>query len=175
MKAMEPTLKAQMHTWWDLLSPDGYGYPWGRSLGVISYIDTMEIVAFLAKHPQFRPAPLPQLAAAYYAAWQWLEKDYQPNRHLLNVFAFGRGNYSYISPAREWQQATALVGKVAAAQALLMQAISDEHIASFPALVTMPDVARFEYFRKVDRPAGVWLVPRGQPRLASPIPTVPVP
>src|SRR5260370_27569069 len=175
MKAMEPTLKAQMHTWWDLLSPDGYGYPWGRSLGVISHMDTMAIVAFLAKHPQFRPAPMPQLAAAYYAAWQWLEKDYQPNRHLLNVFAFGRGNYSYISPAREWQQTTAFFGKVAGAQALLMQAMSDEHIASFPAHVTLPEVARFEYFRKGDRPAGVWLVRRGQLRFALPITTGPVP
>src|SRR5712692_3469646 len=175
MKAMEPTLKAQMRTWWDLISPDGYGYPWGRSLGVISYIDTMEIVAFLAKHPQFRPAPLPQLAAAYYAAWQWLEKDYQPNRHLLNVFAFGRGNYSYISPAREWQQTTAFFGKVAGAQALLMQAMNDEHIASFPAHPTLPEVARFEYFRKGERPAGVWLVRRRQLRFALPITTGPRP
>jgi len=175
MKAMEPTLKAQMHTWWDLLSPDGYGYPWGRSLGVISYIDTMEIVAFLAKHPQFRPAPLPQLASAYYLAWQWLEKDYQPNRHLLNVFAFGRGNYSYISPAREWQQTTAFFGKVAGAQALFMQAMNDEHITSFPAHVTLPEVARFEYFRKGDRAAGVWLVRRGQLHFALPITTGPVP
>src|SRR5260370_17649172 len=135
----------------------------------------MEIVAFLAKHPQFRPAPMPQLAAAYYAAWQWLEKDYQPNRHLLNVFAFGRGNYSYISPAREWQQTTAFFGKVAGAQALLMQAMSDEHIASFPAHVTLPEVARFEYFRKGDRPAGVWLVRRGQLRFALPITTGPDP
>ena len=36
MKALEPALKAQMRTWWDLLSPDGYGYPWGRSLGAVS-------------------------------------------------------------------------------------------------------------------------------------------
>src|SRR5258708_19366931 len=84
MQALEPTLKAQMHTWWDLLSPDGYGYPWGRSLGVISFIDTMEIVGFLSRHPQFRPAPLAQLAGAYYAAWQSLMKEYQPERHLLN-------------------------------------------------------------------------------------------
>ncbi|HTD21282.1 MAG TPA: hypothetical protein VK738_01425 [Terriglobales bacterium] len=175
MKAMEPTLKAQMRTWWDLLSPDGYGYPWGRSLGVISYIDTTEIVAFLAKHPQFRPAPLPQLASAYYAAWRWLENDFQPNRHLLNVFAFGRGNYSYISPTREWQQTTAFFGKVAGAQALFMQAMSDEHITSFPAHVTLPEMARFEYFRKGDRPSGVWLVRHGQLRFALPITTGPVP
>ena len=38
----------QMRLWWDLVSPDGYGYPWGRSVGVISYMDTLEIAGFLA-------------------------------------------------------------------------------------------------------------------------------
>src|SRR6267378_2508873 len=68
MKAIARSLKEQMKLWWDLLSPDGYGYSWGRSLGAISYMDTMEITAFVAKYPEFRPAPLPQIASAYYAA-----------------------------------------------------------------------------------------------------------
>src|SRR5467141_4138317 len=63
MKAIEPSLKEQMGLWWDLLTPDGYGYSWGRSLGAISYMDNMEIAAFLGKHPEFRPAPLSQLAS----------------------------------------------------------------------------------------------------------------
>lgn len=175
MAAMEPTLKAQMRTWWDLISPDGYGYPWGRSLGVISYIDTMEIVGFLAKHPQFRPASLPQLAGAYYAAWQWLKNDFQPNRHLLNIFGFGRGNYAYITPGREWQQTTAFFGKAAEAHALFIEAMNNEHIASFPMRPTLPEVARFEYFRKGNRPAGVWLVRRGRLRFALPVTTGPTP
>jgi hypothetical protein len=58
VRAVSPSLKRQMVLWWDLLSPDGYGYPWGRSLGAISYLDTMEIVGFLAVHSQFRPVPL---------------------------------------------------------------------------------------------------------------------
>lgn len=62
---------------WDLLSEDGYGYSWGRSLGAISYMDTMEIAAFLGKYPEFRPSPLPQLAAAYFAAWFWLRNDFK--------------------------------------------------------------------------------------------------
>jgi len=50
---------------------DGYGYPWGRSLGAISYMDTMEIVGFLGVHLKFRPAPLEQLACAYnISAWE---------------------------------------------------------------------------------------------------------
>ncbi len=76
LKAVTPSLKEQMKLWWDLLSPDGYGYSWGRSLGAISYMDTMEIAAFLGKHPEFRPAPLPQLASAYFAAWSWLRSDF---------------------------------------------------------------------------------------------------
>jgi len=73
-----------MKLWWDLLSPDGYGYSWGRSLGAISYMDTMEIAAFLGIHPEFRPAPLPQFASAYFAAWSWLRSDFNDQTHLLS-------------------------------------------------------------------------------------------
>src|SRR5215471_13871692 len=145
LRALEPTLKTQMRTWWDLLSPDGYGYPWGRSLGVISYIDTLEIVGFVAKHPQFRPAPLAQLASAYYAAWQSLMNNYQPERHLLNVLGFGRGNYSYINTEREWQQTTAFLGKVCGAHKAFMAAMHAEQVAFFSAQLDLPQVARFEY------------------------------
>lgn len=171
MKAMEPALTAQMRTWWDLVSPDGYGYPWGRSLGIISYIDTMEIAGFLAKHPKFRPAALPQLAGAYYAAWQWLRNDFQPDRHLLNVFGFGRGNYSYINPQREWQQTAAFFGKVSGAQKQLLEGLHAEHITTFPAKVDWPEVARFEFFRKGARPSGVWLVRQKGIRFVLPITT----
>jgi len=171
MSALEPTLKTQMRTWWDLLSPDGYGYAWGRSLGAISYMDTMEIVAFDAKHPQFRPAPLPELASAYYAAWEWLRHDVQPDRHLLNVFGFGRGDYSYINPQREWQQTTALLGKVTGAELAFMPVMKQENIFAFPAALKLPDVARFEYFRKGQRPSGVWLVRQGSFRFTLPIVT----
>ncbi len=169
MAAMQPTLTTQMRTWWDLLSPDGYGYPWGRSLGAISYMDTMEIVGFLGRHPQFRPAPLPQLASAYYVAWKWLRNDYLANRHLLNVFGFGRGNYSYINPEREWQQTTAFFGKIAGANADFAASMHDEDIASFSPHLQLPEVARFEYFRKGPRAAGVWLVRRPEIRFVLPI------
>src|SRR5713226_8472271 len=49
IQAVAPSLKEQMRLWWDLLAPDGYGYSWGRSLGAISYMDTLEISAFLAR------------------------------------------------------------------------------------------------------------------------------
>src|SRR5580700_53342 len=122
MKAVAPSLKEQMRLWWDLLSPDGYGYSWGRSLGAISYMDTMEIVGFVALHPQFRPATLPQLAAAYRAAWQSLMSEYLPDRHLLNIFGFGHGHYSYIDLNREWQQTTGFIGKISNAEILFRQA-----------------------------------------------------
>lgn len=175
MAAMEPSFKTQMRTWWDLVSPDGYGYPWGRSLSEIGYMDTMEIVGFLAQHPQFRPASLPQLAAEYYAAWQYLKKDYLPERHLLNVFGFGHGHYSYINPDREWQQTTAFFGKIANANGLFIAAMKSEGVNSFNPAPELPKVSRFEYFRKGDRPAGVWLVRDGAMRFALPITTGTVP
>jgi hypothetical protein len=171
MQALEPTLKTQMRTWWDLLSSDGYGYPWGRSLGAISYIDTLEIVGFLGQHPQFRPAPLAQLATAYYAAWQSLMKEYQPERHLLNVLGFGRGHYSYINAEREWQQTTAFFGKVAGAHKSFMEALRSEHINSFPEKLQLPQVSRFEFFRRGPRAAGVWLVRQKDIRFVLPITT----
>jgi hypothetical protein len=169
MKALEPTLKTQMKLWWDLISFDGYGYPWGRSLGAISYMDTMEIVGFLAEHPQFRPARLEDLASAYNAAWIWLRHDFQQDRHLLNVLGFGRGNYSYINKQREWQQTTAFFGKIAGAQIWFEDGMKREGITEFSADVRLPDVAHFEFFRRGDRPAGVWLVRNRNLHFALPI------
>src|SRR5262245_43853940 len=113
LAALKPTLTHQMRLWWDLVKEDGYGYAWGRSLGVISYIDTLEIVAFVAQHPEFRPAPLPDLASAYLNAWRWLRRDYRDDAHMLSVFAKGRANYRYINPEREWQQTVGFFGKLA--------------------------------------------------------------
>jgi hypothetical protein len=171
LAALELSLKTQLRLWWDLMSPDGYGYPWGRSLGLISYMDTIEIVGFAAEHPAFRPAPLSQLASAYYQAWNSLMREYLPDRHLLDVFGFGHGHYSYINPDREWQQTTAFFGKAANAEILFKRAMLAENISSFPGEIELPPVARFEYFRKGDRPAGVWLMRQGGLRFALPITT----
>src|SRR5207237_3232232 len=104
------------------------------------------IVAFLAAHPQFRPAPLPQLLAAYHAAWRWLRHDFQDQRHLLNTFAFGYGHYSYISKEREWQQTGSFLGKATGAHLQLMRALEHEPVANFPAQPQLADVTRFEFF-----------------------------
>jgi hypothetical protein len=159
VKAVSPSLRQQMKLWWDLLSVDGYGYAWGRSLGAISYMDTMEIVSFLSAHPEFRPAPLEQLASAYNAAWTWLRHDYNQETHLLSVFAFGRGDYAYISREREWQQTTTFFGKIMAAHKVFMQAIEKEGIKEFAARPSFGDVARFEFFANgPERKFGVWIV-----------------
>jgi hypothetical protein len=173
--ALQPTLRAQLALWWDLVSPDGYGYPWGRSLGVVSYLDTLEIVAFLARHPALRPAPLQDLAGEYRLAWLWLRDNYDPHRHQLMVFAPGRGNYAYITKEREWQQTVGFFGKALIAEDTLMRALAAEKIASFPEHPHLPAVARFVFFRHGDRPAGVWLVRQGQLRFALPITTGPKP
>jgi hypothetical protein len=171
VEAVRPSLKAQMRLWWDLVQPDGYGYAWGRSLGVVSYEDTLEIVAFLAHNPEFRPAPLEQLASAYYQAWRWLRHDYDAKAHKLSVFAFGRGNYSYITPEREWQQTTSFFGKAALADELFGEALTKEDVKSFPSEIVRPDLARFEFFRRGERAAGVWLVRQGPLYFTLPITT----
>jgi len=155
--AVEPALKAVMKTWYGLVSPEGYGYPWGRTIGDMSYLDSMEIVGFLAQHPEFRPAPLSDLASVYYAAWNFLMRDYDTNRHLLNIFGPGRGNYHYMTPARQWQQTTGLFFKAADSLKKLMIALHAENITSFPATPNLPELSRFDFFRKGDRQAGVWL------------------
>jgi hypothetical protein len=171
LDALRPSLKAQMRLWWDLVQPDGYGYAWGRSLGVVSYLDTLEIVAWLAHNPEFRPAPLAELAAAYNQAWHWLRHDYDTKTHKLSVFAFGRGNYAYISPDREWQQTTGFFGKAALAHMLFTEALAKENLKQFPGAVTRRDLARFEFFRRGERPAGVWLVRRGPLYFTLPLTT----
>ena len=143
----------------------------GRSLGVVSYLDTLEIVAFLARNPEFRPAPLAELSAAYHQAWRWLRRDYDPKGRRLSVFAFGRGNYAYISPDREWQQTTGFFGKAALAHMLFAEGLARENLKQFPGEVTRRDVARFEFFRRGERPAGVWLVRQGPLSFTLPLTT----
>jgi len=173
---LRPSLKAQMRLWWDIVSEDGYGYNWGRSQGVVSYLDTPEIAGFLSLHPEFRPAPLPDIAALYYQAWHHLVNDYRNDAHLLSIFSFGRGNYAYISRDREWQQTTGFFGKVANSHTPIMNALDKEGVASFPLVPSLPQVARFEFFRKSpERSAGVWVVRQGALRFALPITTGPKP
>ena len=173
---VRPSLTRQMRLWWDVVSEDGYSYNWGRSQGVVSYLDTPEIVGFLASHPEFRPAPLADLAALYYQAWNYLLHDYRNDTHLLSIFAFGRGNYAYISRDREWQQTTGFFGKLANSHTPIVNALEKEGIATFPVVPALPEVARFEFFRKSpQRSAGVWVVREGALRFALPITTGPKP
>jgi hypothetical protein len=172
LEKLRPSLKRQMRLWWDVVSEDGYGYNWGRSQGVVSYLDTPEIASFLAMHPEFRPAPLSDIAALYYQAWRYLRHDYNDETHLLSIFAFGRGNYAYITRQREWQQTTSLFGKLANSHTAFMNVLEREGINSFPAVPTLPPVARFEFFRQSpERSAGVWVVRQGALRFALPITT----
>ncbi len=175
LKALQPSLTAQSRLWWDLVSTDGYGYNWGRSLGVVSYLDTLEIVAFLAAHAEIRPAPLPELVSAYRLAWIWLRDNYDPQRHMLRVFAPGRGNYAYITKEREWQQCVGFFGKALMAEDSLMRVLTSEKVTAFPAQPHLPAVARFEFFRRGARPAGVWVVRQGPLRFALPITSGPKP
>ena len=172
--AVARPLKEQMKLWWDLLSEDGYSYSWGRSLGAISYMDTLEIAAFLGVHSEFRPASLSQLAAGYFAAWSWLQNDFNKQTHLLSVFAFGRGDYAYITKEREWQQTTTFFGKVIISHQKFMETLEREGVEYFPSRPTLADVARVQYFRNgPGRKFGVWVVRQDHLHFALPFVTGP--
>ncbi len=167
---LKPSLKAQMKLWWDLVSTQGYGYNWGRSQGLVSYLDTLEISAFLGAHPEFRPVPLADIASLYHLAWRWIRRDYSDKAHLFTIFAFGRGNYAYISPEREWQQAGTSFGKIITAHDSFMKSLEREGLTMIPATPKFADVARFEFFDKsAGKQLGVWLVRQGNLRFALPI------
>lgn len=169
---LRASLKEQMKVWWDLVSPAGYGYNWGRSQGLVSYLDTLEIAAFLGDNPEFRPASLADIASLYNLAWRWIRADYSDKTHLFTVFAFGRGNYSYINPSREWQQTGTGFGKIIISHDLFMKALEREKITEIPAAPLLPDVARFEFFaRGGEKQSGVWLVRKGKFQFALPVTT----
>src|SRR5262245_4987718 len=174
LTALRPSLTAQMRLWWDLVDgEDGYGYPWGRSLGIVSYLDTLEIVAFLATHAEFRPAPIADLVSQFARAWSHLRHDFKDTTHLLSLFDYGRGNYSYITLDREWQQTTGFFGKVVVARSALVPALERETLTAYPARPALPSVRRFEFFRREgDRLAGVWVVRQSAAvRFALPVTT----
>lgn len=169
---LKPTLKIQMQLWWDLVSPAGYGYNWGRSQGLVSYLDTLEIAAFLGENAKFRPAKLEEIAAVYNLAWRWIRADYSDETHMFTVFAYGRGNYNYINPSREWQQAGTSFGKIIMANNSFIKSLKKENISQVPSTVKLPDVNRFVFFeKKPDRQFGVWLVRQGKFQFALPITT----
>lgn len=172
LEKLKPSIKEQMRLWWDLVSPAGYGYNWGRSQGLVSYLDTLEIAAFIGQHAEFRPTSLENIAAIYNQAWRWVRADYSDETHLFTVFKFGRGNYSYINPQREWQQAGTSFGKIILANDNFMRVLEKENLKEFPSAPKLDDVARFEFFeKKPDRQFGVWLVRQGKFQFALPVTT----
>ncbi|HXF11190.1 MAG TPA: hypothetical protein VN625_10430 [Desulfuromonadaceae bacterium] len=179
--ATAPSIHATINTWWAIVDQDGYSFPWGRTIGDNSYMDTLDIIGFLADHPEFRPASLQDLTSVYYAAWNSLMKDYEKDRHLLNMFKFGRGSYHYVTVERQWQQTTGFFYKAGESLEKLIAAWRAENVSGFPAQANLPDVARFDFFRNSSSPpavpsedgrqAGVWLVRNWRLHFALPITT----
>jgi hypothetical protein len=169
--AVAPSIHATMKTWWALVTTNGYSYPWGRTIGDNSYMDTLDIIGFLAAHPEFRPAPLADLSGVYFAAWNSLLRDYEPDRHLLNMFKFGRGSFHYVTVERQWQQTTGFYFKAGESLQNLTAAWRAENVSKFPAMPDLPEVARFDFFRKGGREAGAWLVRDHQFQFALPFTT----
>ena len=173
---LRPSIKQQMKLWWDLVSDKGYGYNWGRSQGLVSYLDTLEIAAFLGDNPEFRPAPLADIASLYNLAWRWIRSGYIDDRHAFNLFSYGRGNYAYISIQREFQQISTSFAKIIVAHDSFMKTLEREKLAEIPAKPTLGNVSRFEFFEaSKDRAEGVWLVRQGNLKFALPITVGPKP
>src|SRR5271154_3065875 len=172
------SIRATMKTWWALVDKTGYSYAWGRTIGDNSYMDTLDIIGFLAAHPEFRPASLQDLSSVYFAAWNSLLQDYEENHHLLNIFKFGRGSFHYVTVDRQWQQTTGFFYKTAESLQNLIAAWRAENISEFRTTPNLPDVARFDFFRTSSslpneltengREAGVWLVRHSQFQFALP-------
>jgi hypothetical protein len=170
LEKLKPSMQAQMKLWWDLVSDAGYGYNWGRSQGLVSYLDTLEIAAFLGENPEFRPAPIADIASFYNLAWRWIRRGYIDDRHTFDLFAYGRGNYSYISIQREFQQIATSFAKIIVAHDSFMRTLEAEKVTEIPAKPKLGDVARFQFFStQTDRPEGVWLVRQGDYRFALPV------
>lgn len=170
LEKLKPSMNVQMKLWWDLVSDQGYGYNWGRSQGLVSYLDTLEIAAFLGENPEFRPAAIADIASLYNLAWRWIRRGYIDDRHTFDLFAYGRGNYSYISINREFQQIATSFAKIIVAHDSFMRTLESEKVADIPAKPKLPEVMRFQYFStQKDRPEGVWLVRHGNYRFALPI------
>lgn len=172
LEKLKPSMKIQMRLWWDLVSEKGYGYNWGRSQGLVSYLDTLEIIAFLGENPEFRPVPLANLASLYYQAWRWIRSGYIDDRHTFNIFAYGRGNYAYISLQREFQQISTSFAKIIVAHDSFNKVLEAEKLAQFSEKPKLENVARFVFFGKEkDKQSGVWIVRQGNLRFALPITT----
>lgn len=167
---LRASMKVQMRLWWDLVSDKGYGYNWGRSQGLVSYLDTLEIAAFLGENPEFRPAALADIASVYNLAWRWIRGSYIDDRHTFDLFAYGRGNYAYISVQREFQQIATSFAKIIVAHDSFIKTLEAEKLATIPNAPRFNNVARFEFFSKSkDRPEGVWVVRQGNLHFALPI------
>jgi hypothetical protein len=172
LEKLKPSMKIQMKHWVDLVSEKGYGYNWGRSQGLVSYLDTLEIIAFLAENPAFRPTSLSNLASIYNQAWRWIRASYIDARHTFDIFAYGRGNYAYISPPREFQQISTSFAKIIVAHDSFNKILEAEKVKEFPAKPTLENVARFDFYAKEkDKQSGVWIVRQGNLRFALPITT----
>jgi hypothetical protein len=172
LEKLKPSMKIQMKHWWNLVSEKGYGYNWGRSQGLVSYLDTLEIVAFLAENSEFRPTSLTNLASLYNQAWRWIRQSYIDERHTFNIFAYGRGNYSYINPTREFQQISTGFAKIIVAHDSFSKILETEKITEFAEKPRLENVARFDFYAKEkDKQSGVWIIRQGNLRFALPITT----
>jgi len=135
-----------MKLWWDYCSPDGYGYSWGRSLGAISYMDTMEIVGFSACIRNFGQYRFNSLRRSYNAAWTWLGETTSIKTAFAVHLYVRQGRLRYITKEREWQQTTTFSRKIMAAHKNVHAGDAMSRSSSFRLRPTLRQSRAFEFF-----------------------------
>jgi hypothetical protein len=164
-----------MKIWWDLVSPAGYGYNWGRSQGLVSYLDTLEIVGFLGDNPEFRPAPYTELAALYNQAWRWVREDYNDETHMFRVLITAAATILTSIQNVSGSRQAPVLGKLSWPTIYLRKLSNAKRSPNFPQH-RFANVARFDFFAKpADKQLGVWLVRQGKFQFALPVTVGPKP
>ena len=174
---VRPSLKTQMRLWWDLVSEDGYGYNWGRSQGLVSYLDTPEIAGFLAITQSFDLHRAKRRSLRFTTRRGTISiMTTVTTRTCFRFLLLAAATTHTLLVNESGSRRPGSSGKLANSHVRVIEALHKEGIASFPAQPTLTDVNRFEFFRKApDREAGVWLVRQGSFRFALPITTGPKP
>ncbi|RMG71778.1 MAG: hypothetical protein D6722_06325 [Bacteroidetes bacterium] len=159
---LRPWVKASGRLWWDLVDPvTGLAVHYGRSR-MNAWGDAAELAAFFASHPDLAPAPPEQVAVVFVRAWNhFFTAQYDTTRHLVRMLDFGRGTNGYAGRDRIWGYSIGTLGKMARAGHILLTALRQRGIPSFPVLMDKGNVSRYQAFRAGNPQFGVYVLSEG--------------
>jgi len=173
MKAVAPSLKEQMKLWWDLLSPDGYGYSWdaasGRSVTWIQW-KSLPSLENIPSSAQRRSRKLLRRITLHGAGCAMISRT---NSSSLGLCVWpGRLRLHHQGARVAANHHLPCKGYDAHKQ--FTNVLAKENITGFSSHLTLANVARFVYFRNdLGRKFGVWVVRQGEMHFALPFVTGP--